>query len=57
MALLLCDLDDTLVDRGRIFGQWVADFTRPYGLSEDDLAWIDALDGGGIEPRGGRSVS
>ena len=51
MALLLCDLDDTLVDRGRIFGQWVADFTRPRGVSEHDLAWIDALDGGGMTPR------
>ena len=51
MALLLCDLDDTLVDRGRIFGQWVADFTRPYGVSDQDLAWIDALDDGGLTPR------
>jgi len=57
VALLLCDLDDTLVDRGRIFGQWVADFTRQHGVPEHDLAWIDALDGGGIEPRDGRSVS
>jgi putative hydrolase of the HAD superfamily len=52
VALLLCDLDDTLVDRGRIFGQWVADFTRPYGVSDQDLAWIDALDDGGLTPRG-----
>lgn len=51
MALLLCDLDDTVVDRGRIFGQWVADFTRPLEVSREDLAWIDALDGGGLTPR------
>jgi HAD superfamily hydrolase (TIGR01509 family) len=51
VALLLCDLDDTLVDRGRIFGQWVADFTRPLEVSDQDLAWIDALDGGGLTPR------
>ena len=51
MTLLLLDLDDTLVDRGRIFGQWVADFTRPNGVSDQDLAWIAALDGGGLTPR------
>jgi HAD superfamily hydrolase (TIGR01509 family) len=51
VALLLCDLDDTIVDRGRIFGQWVADFTRPHEVSGEDLAWIDALDAGGLTPR------
>jgi HAD superfamily hydrolase (TIGR01549 family) len=51
MTLLLCDLDDTLVDRGRIFGQWVTDFTVAHGVSDQDLTWIDALDAGGYTPR------
>ena len=51
MPLLLLDLDDTIVDRGRVFGQWIADFTRPYDVTAQDLAWIGALDGGGLTPR------
>ena len=53
MTLLLLDLDDTLVDRGRIFGQWLADFTRPLDVSDEDLAWITALDGGGYTDAAG----
>jgi HAD superfamily hydrolase (TIGR01509 family) len=51
MTLLLLDLDDTLVDRGRIFDQWLADFTRPHEVSDQDLTWITALDGGGYTER------
>jgi hypothetical protein len=50
VPLLLCDLDDTLVDRGRIFDTWAAEFAQMHGLN-GDLAWLAALDGGGITPR------
>ena len=50
MPLLLCDLDDTLVDRGRIFDTWAAEFAQVHGLN-GDMAWLAALDGGGITPR------
>lgn len=51
MTLLLCDLDDTLVDRGRIVGLWAADFVRARRLSDEDLAWIEVFDDGGLTPR------
>ena len=50
VPLLLCDLDDTLVDRGRIFDTWSTGFAVRNGLNED-LAWLADLDGGGLTPR------
>lgn len=51
MALLLCDLDDTLVDRGRAFALWADDFVSGYGLTPEDRAWLTLLDDGGANPR------
>lgn len=51
MPLLLCDLDDTLVDRGRIFQGWAAEFGEVHSLSPEDIAWITGLDNGGYTPR------
>jgi len=51
VTLLLCDLDDTLVDRGRVFGLWAADFVQAHGLTAEDLRWVTVLDDGGITTR------
>jgi HAD superfamily hydrolase (TIGR01549 family) len=51
MALLLCDLDDTLVDRGRVFGLWADDFVRAHGLTSEDRSWLTGIDNGGITTR------
>jgi FMN phosphatase YigB (HAD superfamily) len=51
MALLLCDLDDTLVDRGRVFSLWADDFVRTHGLASEDRSWLTGLDNGGITNR------
>ena len=53
MPLLLCDLDDTLVDRGRVLDAWAAEFADLHDLG-DDLAWpawVADLDDGGMTPR------
>jgi FMN phosphatase YigB (HAD superfamily) len=51
MRLLACDLDDTLVDRGRIFDLWSDDFVKAHGLSPWTRTWLTRLDDGGITPR------
>lgn len=51
MALLLCDLDDTLVDRGRVFELWAPDFVHAHRLADEDLAWLTVLDDGGTTTR------
>jgi len=51
VTLLLCDLDDTLVDRGRVFGLWAADFVQAHGLTAEDLRWVTVLDDCGITTR------
>jgi HAD superfamily hydrolase (TIGR01549 family) len=51
MALLLCDLDDTLVDRGRVFGLWADEFVQAHGLPSEDRTWLTDLDNGGITTR------
>ena len=51
MPLLLCDLDDTLVDRARVFAGWLDDFARMHRLPDADRDWVQALDGGGATPR------
>jgi len=52
MALLLCDLDDTLVDRSRIFDQWVGQFVQEHGLTALERTWLTDLDAGGLTARG-----
>jgi putative hydrolase of the HAD superfamily len=49
-ALLLCDLDDTLVDRGRVFDSWSAEFAQLHGV-DGDLTWLVELDDSGMTPR------
>jgi hypothetical protein len=51
MRLLVCDLDDTLVDRGRIFDLWADDFIKAHGLTPEARSWLTLLDDGGITPR------
>ena len=51
MALLLCDLDDTLVDRGRVFGLWANDFAQAHGLTSEDRSWLTVLDNEGMTTR------
>ena len=51
MALLLCDLDDTLVDRERVFGLWANDFVQEHGLTSEDRSWLSVLDDGGMTTR------
>ncbi|MFE6622715.1 hypothetical protein [Streptomyces sp. NPDC057740] len=42
MALLLLDLDNTLVDRDAAFRDAVADFLAEHGLPASDLGWVMA---------------
>lgn len=51
MPLLLCDLDDTLVDRGRVFDLWAADFANAHGLTPSECSWLTLLDDGGATSR------
>lgn len=51
MPLLLFDLDDTLVDRGRVFDLWADDFANSYGLTPEERGWLTLLDDGGTTPR------
>jgi putative hydrolase of the HAD superfamily len=53
VPLLLCDLDDTLVDRGRVLDTWAAEFAEVHGLGDDPAwaAWVADLDDGGMTPR------
>lgn len=51
MALLCCDLDDTLIDRHRIFSAWAADYARSHGRGKDFVEWLICEDDGGYRPR------
>lgn len=51
MALLLLDLDNTLVDRDAAFRDAVAGFLAEHGLPGSDLGWVTATDAGGYTPR------
>ncbi|KUN96947.1 HAD family hydrolase [Streptomyces caeruleatus] len=51
MALLLLDLDNTLVDRDAAFRDAAADFLAEHGLPASDLGWVTATDAGGYTPR------
>jgi len=50
--LLLCDLDDTLVDRDRVFAEWADEFSRLHHLDEDTRRWLVTIDQLGSAPRG-----
>lgn len=51
MALLLLDLDNTLIDRDAAFGRAVASWLADHGLPAEDMAWVMAVDRGGYTPR------
>ncbi|MGW2523348.1 HAD family hydrolase [Streptomyces sp. NPDC001617] len=51
MALLLIDLDNTLVDRDAAFRTAAASFLADHALPAADLAWLTALDASGHAPR------
>ncbi len=51
MALLLCDLDDTLVSRDTVFARWVADFAAGRGLAETEIDWLTRFDDHGRRDR------
>lgn len=49
--LLLCDLDDTVVDRAGAFRAWAEGFVRQRGLAPDALAWLVEHDDDGYRDR------
>jgi HAD superfamily hydrolase (TIGR01549 family) len=51
VSLLLCDLDDTLVDRAGAFASWAGRFCLGLGLDAGGLAWLVAEDRDGFRPR------
>lgn len=51
MALLLCDLDDTLADRQAIFDAWAESFLFEIGRDVGDVRWLTELDARGYTPR------
>ncbi len=52
MPLLLCDLDDTLVDREEAFRVWAARFAELHSLpGPETVAWLTELDSHGYFPR------
>jgi putative hydrolase of the HAD superfamily len=52
VPLLMCDLDDTLVERAPLFRRWAEDFLREQGQPADLLDWLVEQDHGGHRPRG-----
>jgi HAD superfamily hydrolase (TIGR01509 family) len=44
VPLLLCDLDDTLIDRAGAFRRWAQDFAGRYGIPPGGLPWMLDLD-------------
>lgn len=53
VPLLLCDLDDTLVDRARVFAEWVDEFSQLHHLDDDGRRWLVNLDEFGRASREG----
>jgi putative hydrolase of the HAD superfamily len=51
VALLLVDLDNTLIDRSAAFGRWAREFASARGGSTADAHWLVAADREGLEPR------
>ena len=51
MPLLMCDLDDTLVERPPLFRAWATEFLSSTGQPADLLDWLIEEDGGGHRPR------
>ena len=51
MALLMIDLDNTLVDRDAAFREAASVFLDENALPVDDLAWLMSVDASGYTPR------
>jgi putative hydrolase of the HAD superfamily len=51
MALLMCDLDDTLVERPPLFRVWAEEFLEAQGMAPDLVDWLVEQDRGGHRPR------
>ena len=51
MALVMVDLDNTLVNRAQAVERWADAFVEQQGGSADDVRWIIAADRDGLEPR------
>jgi putative hydrolase of the HAD superfamily len=51
LPLLLCDLDDTIVDRGAAFGRWAVDFAAQHHQGDDFVAWLEEIDDSALGPR------
>jgi HAD superfamily hydrolase (TIGR01509 family) len=51
MPLLMCDLDDTLVERPPLFRSWAGEFLAAQGQPPDLVDWLVDADHGGHRPR------
>jgi putative hydrolase of the HAD superfamily len=51
VALLLCDLDDTVLSRRDAFCAWAAAYLLERALPPEDLGWLVAADDDGYRPR------
>jgi putative hydrolase of the HAD superfamily len=51
VPLLLLDLDNTLLDRGRAYSSWAQRFLAEVGAPADELDWLLDVDGDGFTPR------
>jgi len=51
MPLLMCDLDDTLVERAPLFRAWAEGFLEEHGAPPDLVEWLVEQDRGGFRPR------
>lgn len=51
MALVIFDLDNTLIDRTVPFRRWATSFVAERGLDAGEVAWLEARDGDGFTPR------
>jgi putative hydrolase of the HAD superfamily len=51
VALLLTDLDNTLVDRAAAFHRWADRFAAAHRATGQDVDWLVEADGDGLTPR------
>jgi putative hydrolase of the HAD superfamily len=51
MALLLCDLDDTILDRSVIFREWALEFAQSQGQDDAFVGWLIGEDERGYRSR------
>jgi len=51
MPLLLCDLDNTLIDRAAAFRGWAEHYASAQGRGPEEVEWLVEIDGDGMRPR------